>query len=421
MQVTLRPQLPHGLLAAPPSKSMTHRAILCAALSGGRCHIDHLDLSQDVVATLAAVRQLGCALALEPDAVTISAPAQLSSRVRSIPCGESASTLRFLIPLLCLSDQPVRLTGRGRLFQRPQQVYADLLPAHGCTFTQDAAGVEVCGPLTPGDYTLPGDVSSQFISGLLFALPLLAQSSTLHIQPPLVSRSYVELTRSMQAYFGVNSFWQGENTLFIPGGQQYLPRDYTVEGDYSQAAYPALLGAIHGNLTISGLRADSLQGDTAILRILQQCGASFATRVDKVSFTAAKLHAAEIDLADCPDLGPICMVLGALAEGTTVLRHTDRLRLKESDRVAAMETELAKFGVNMVVYPDAVTITGGPLTAPRELLDSHQDHRIAMSLAALAVAAQLPVRIDNAEAVKKSWPTFWNDLSRLGAGVTVHA
>lgn len=421
MQVTLRPAPIHGILKAPPSKSMAHRAILCAALSGGCCHISNLDYSQDIQVTLAAARQLGCFLSLEPDSVTIKSPSCFSTLVRPVFCGESASTLRFLVPLLSLTGQKVRLTGQGRLMQRPQQVYADLLPQHGCAFSQTEEGIELEGVLTPGEYTLPGNVSSQFISGLLFALPLLNGSSTIHIQPPFESRSYVELTRSMQMHFGVVSFWQADNTLFVPGNQQYQPRDYTVEGDYSQAAFPAILGVTQGNLTISGLRADSLQGDTVLLRILQQCGGNFSTRADKVCFAQSKLHGAEIDLADCPDLGPVLMALAALAEGTTVFRHTERLRLKESDRIAVMQEELSKFGADMVIYPDSVTITGRPLHQPEELLDSHNDHRVAMSLAVLAMAAGFPVRIDHAEAVKKSWPTFWNDLSRMGISVTVHA
>ena len=421
MQVTLRPAPIHGFLAAPPSKSMASRAILCSALSGGECRIDHLDLSNDILVLLAAARQLGCLLDLEPDAVTISAPAQLGCPVHAIHCGESATALRFLIPILALGGQRVRFIGKERLLQRPMQIYADLLPQHGCTFTQTVDGITISGKLTGGDFTLPGNVSSQFISGLLFALPLLSCASTIRVQPPFASRSYVELTRSMQALFGVVSFWQGENTLFIPGGQQYRPQDYVVEGDYGLSAYPALLGTVFGPVTIAGLRADSLQGDTALLRILQRCGGSFTAHADRVRFTQGNLHGGEIDLADCPDLGPLCMVMAALASGTTVLRHTDRLRLKESDRIAAMQQELEKFGVNVAVFPDAVTITGGPIQAPEELLDSHHDHRIAMSLAALALAAEVPVRIDNAEAVRKSWPTFWNDLSRLGACVTVHA
>ncbi len=421
MQVTLRPGNIRGVLTAPPSKSMAHRAIICAALSGGSCHINHLDFSQDIQVTLAAVRQLGCALDLEQDAVTITAPNRFGTLVRPISCGESASTLRFLVPILSLTGQKIRLIGKGRLPQRPQKVYADLLPEHGCSFTQDEEGVELYGVLTPGDYTLPGNVSSQFISGLLFALPLLDGPSTIHIQPPLESRSYVELTRSMQAHFGVVSIWQGENTLFVPGGQQYHPRDYKVEGDYSQAAYPALLGTAFGNVTISGLRADSLQGDLVLLRILEQCGGAFATRADKVSFAQSELHGAEIDISNCPDLGPALMVMGALAKGTTVLKNAGRLRLKESDRIAAMEAELFKFGVDITSTEDTVTIVGGDILTPEELIDSHRDHRVAMSLAVLALAAKVPIRIDNAEAVRKSWPTFWNNLARLGANVTVHA
>lgn len=421
MQVTLRPALIHGTLTAPPSKSMAHRAVLCAALSGGTCRISHVEFSQDIQASLLAVRQMGCALDIEQDAVTITAPPRFSTLIHPIDCYESGSTLRFLIPVLSLTGQKVRLQGRGRLMERPQQVYADLLPSHGCAFTQDDDGIEIFGALTPGEYTLPGNVSSQFISGLLFALPLLDGPSTIHVESPFESRSYVELTRSMQAAFGITSIWQDANTLFVPGEQRYRPCDYTVEGDYSQAAFPALLGTVYGNVSIRGLLADSLQGDAVLLRVLQQAGAAFAPRVDKVTFAKSPLHGTDIDLADCPDLGPIFMVMGALAKGTTTLHNAGRLRMKESDRIAAMEEELAKFGVNITSTQDTVTIVGGPITQPEELLSSHNDHRVAMSLAILALASGITVRIDGAEAVKKSWPTFWNDMARLGANVMVHA
>ena len=204
-----------------------------------------------------------------------------------VDCCESGSTLRFLIPIASLTGQAVSFTGRGRLMERPQSVYEALYREQGLRFEQSAAGLTVEGALTPGEYRLAGNVSSQFISGLLFALPLLSGNSTLHLIPPVESRSYIDMTRSVQAAFGVQSHWLDENTLAIPGGQHYHPCDYTVEGDYSQAAFPAVLGAACGGVTITGLAPDTLQGDAAILDILRRCGAVFTRTAEGISFEKA--------------------------------------------------------------------------------------------------------------------------------------
>ena len=421
MQVHIRPAPLGGTVPAPPSKSLAHRAILCAALSGGKSRISHLEYSQDVEATLAAAAQLGCKIEREPGAVTITPSSGFATVIHPVDCGESGSTLRFLIPVFALTGQKIRFTGRGRLLQRPQQVYADLLPAHGTRFAQDEAGITVFGAPMPGAYALPGDVSSQFISGLLFALPLLEKPSTITIAPPFESRSYVELTRAAQSRFGVHSQWQGENRLYIPGGQHYAPCDLAVEGDYSNAAFPAVLGAARGGITLTGLSPDSRQGDAVIFDILARCGAKLRRSGDTVTLEKAPLCAAEIDLADCPDLGPVLMALGALCSGATVIRNAGRLRLKESDRIAAMQAELAKFGAAVQADGGTITVTGGGLHAPASPLDSHNDHRIAMSLAVLALAAGFPADIAGAEAVRKSWPGFWDMLKTLGAEVECNA
>ncbi len=423
MQVHIEPAAVKGVLSAPPSKSLAHRALLCAALANGSSIVSRLEYSEDIEATLRAAQQMGARVLREGGTVTMAAHAGFATFIRPVDCGESGSTLRFLIPMLSLSGQKIRFTGRGRLMQRPMQVYAEVLPAHGTRFTQDENGITVFGAPLAGEYKLPGDVSSQFISGLLLALPLLDSSSTLRIQPPFESRSYVELTRAMQAKFGVHSQWRGENTLFIPGAQAYQPCRYAVEGDYSQAAFLAVLGAAAGDVTVTGLAERTAQGDAVILDILRRCGAApyRTTANDGWRFLRAALTATDIDLADCPDLGPILMVLGALCTGTTVIRNAGRLRLKESDRIAAMQEELAKFGIVLQAEGDTVTVAGGTLHAPAVPLSSHNDHRIAMSLAVLALAAGVSADIEGAEAVAKSWPGYWDALALLGAEVQKNA
>ena len=233
------------------------------------------------------------------------------------------------------------------------------------------------------------------------------------------SRSYIDMTRAVQAAFGVESRWQDENTLAIPGGQTYHPCDYTVEGDYSQAAFPAVLGAACGGVTITGLAPDTLQGDAAILDILRRCGAVFTRTAEGISFEKAPLHGVDIDLADCPDLGPVLMVLGLLCEGTTVIRNAERLRLKESDRIAAMEAELRAVGGLVESEGGTITVQGcaDSLHAPAGVLHGHNDHRVVMSLAVLSLATGIPLTVDDAEAITKSWPNFFEAIKPLGAEV----
>ena len=408
-----------GRIAAPPSKSMAHRAVLCAALAKGTSHLHHLAFSKDISATLGAAGRL-CARVTtgENDAV-------VEGLGRSLPvdapvdCCESGSTLRFLIPLASLTGQEVTFTGRGRLMERPQSVYKTLYQQQGLRFEQGADRLTVEGALTPGEYELAGNVSSQFISGLLFALPLLDGDSTLHLIPPVESRSYIDMTRAVQAAFGVTSRWLDGNTLALPGRQHYRPCDYDVEGDYSQAAFPAVLGAVCGGVTVTGLRPDTLQGDAVILDILRRCGAQFTRDGDTVTFAKAPLHGVDIDLADCPDLGPVLMVLGLLCEGTTVIRNAERLRLKESDRIAAMEAELRACGGVLESEGGTITVHGCAehLHAPEGILHGHNDHRVVMSLAVLSAAAGLPLTVDDAEAIQKSWPNFFAAIRPLGVEV----
>ncbi len=415
------PALLKGRITAPPSKSMAHRAVLCAALADGTSRLTNLDISQDIDATLKAAAQLGATVTRGDGWAEIRGRGRVETPSGPVDCCESGSTLRFLVPVMSLCGQPVRFCGRGRLFQRPMGVYQQLFDEQGLEFRQDPEGLSIRGAIAPGDYRLRGDVSSQFISGLLFALPLLQGDSTLTIEPPFESRSYVELTLAALRDFGVQAEWtdEGRTALHIPGGQRYQSRDYQVEGDYSQAAFFAVLGAVEGGIQLDGLRPGSLQGDRAILDILQRCGAKFDCQGGAVRFEKSSLSGQTIDLADCPDLGPILMTLALFCQGQTRIVNAGRLRLKESDRIAAMEQELRKFGAQVESSQDTVTVQGGlPLHAPGPL-EGHNDHRVVMSLAVAGLCAGLPVTIQGAGAVAKSWPGFFEVLAGTGAGIEV--
>ena len=413
-----------GRLAAPPSKSMAHRAVLCAALADGASHIVNLAHSQDIDATLRAAEAFGACVARQGDWADITGAQPLRRPAAPVDCCESGSTLRFLIPLAAMADGPVAFTGRGRLMQRPQSVYEEIFAAQGLRFDRGADSLTVAGPLRAGRFDVAGNVSSQFISGLLFALPLLEGDSTIKLRPPVESRSYIKLTREVQAGFGVESYWLDVNTLYIPGGQRCRPCEYVVEGDWSQAAFPAVLGALAGEVTVTGLRRKSSQGDAVIARILRQCGLTAKGIPGGFRFykqEGCRPRGVRINLADCPDLGPILMVLGLFCEGETVICNAGRLRLKESDRIAAMEQELRKFGGDISSEGGTVTVRGSALHPPAELLLAHNDHRVVMSLTVLAAAAGLPAEIEGAEAVAKSWPDFFDAMRRLGVEVDEYA
>lgn len=405
-----------GTIMAPPSKSMAHRAVICAALAKGSSQIYNVEMSQDVTATLQAAEQLGATVIYGEGKAEIVGTGSVAQPTKPIDCCESGSTLRFFIPIASLSGHSVTFCGKGRLFQRPMGVYQTIFDEQGLSFQQYSDHIVENGRLSAGEYTLRGDVSSQFISGLLFALPLLDGDSVIRVQPPFESRSYVELTLAALRDFGVQAHWRNpeKTVLDVPGNQSYQSRTYTVEADYSQAAFFAVLGAVCGNITIEGLRPDSLQGDAAILEILTRCGARFTRQGDSVHFEKSRLKATTIDLADCPDLGPILMTLALFCEGETRIINAARLRMKESDRIAAMEQELCKFGATIQSSEDTVIIQGGALKAP-ERLCGHNDHRVVMSLAMAGLCMGAPVEIEGAQAVEKSWPQFFEVLRSVGA------
>lgn len=400
MELNIAQGRAHGVVQAPPSKSMAHRMLLCAGLAEGESVVHNVAFSEDILATIDVMRALGADCRIDGDTVTVTgADARDAHYDGVLSCRESGSTLRFCIPLLLLSGNEFTLTGKGRLMQRPQDVYADLCARQGLLFERSDETIRLRGPLHSGEYVLPGDISSQFISGLLFALPLKRQDSTLHILPPIESRSYIDITLQALSMFGVQAWWDDtdENTLFIPGGQHYSPREVTVEGDYSNAAFFGALAAFGDDVTVTGLYP-SLQGDRVYARCFEQLQQGHAT----------------IDVTDCPDLGPILMAAAAVLHGA-LLTGTRRLRIKESDRGTVMAQELAKFGVHCSVQENTIEILPG-IHAPERPLIGHNDHRIVMSCAVLLT--RTGGRLSGAEAVAKSFPGFFDRLREIGIEVT---
>lgn len=407
-----------GCVAAPPSKSMAHRALICAALAEGESRIENIAHSKDIDATAGALRSFGAHIAFSGDgaAVVQGTGGRVHTPKEPVWCCESGSTLRFLIPLGALCGAPVRFCGAGRLFQRPQTVYEQLFRQKDIAFSQTADGVCVDGRLSADEFCVDGGVSSQFISGLALAAPLLGADSVIRVRPPFESRSYVQLTRSAMAAFGADARWLDENTLLVDKKQKYTKSNYRVEGDASQAAFFGVLGAVCGKIRLKGLCPESAQGDMAFLSVLRRAGAAMFAQEDGLRFEKAALFGGEASLADCPDLGPILMVLGLFCENGLVLRQAQRLRLKESDRIAAMEEEIRKMGG--CIESDGGTVRIQKSALHGAALCAHNDHRVAMAMAMAALAAGVPVTIEGAQCVEKSWPEFWQVLQTcLGAEV----
>lgn len=422
MIVKVFPAACSGTVSVPPSKSMAHRALLCAALANDTSHLTGITSSEDMTATLNALDAMGCKVTREKQVCTVTGcsgfPQDLPDDV-FVDCHESGSALRFLIPLFALGKQRTIFTGHGRLMQRSQSVYEELFAEKGLRFERNGDTILVQGPLCAGDFSLSGNVSSQFITGLLYALPLLNGDSRILIRPPFQSRSYVDLTLQMLADFGVKAWFADEYTLIVPGNQAYRACNHTVEGDYSQCAFFAVLAALQGNISLNNLRHDSLQGDRIILDILKNCGAHIVQAQNGYAFRSAKLTGITIDVSDCPDLAPILTVLGMYAEGETHLVNAARLRDKESDRIEAMETELKKLGVIVSSTRDSMTVKGGACIPARTVVHGHNDHRIVMSLAIAATLGNTPIVIEDAQAIAKSYPDFFDVLSSVGGRIEV--
>ena len=397
MRAVIRPSTARGTVTAPPSKSMAHRLLIAAALGGGESVVRNLAGSQDIEATIDCLRALGADIRLDNGAAYIRGADVRRAEPAELPCRESGSTLRFMAPLCMLSGSGFIMKGSPYLFTRPLSVYENIARGQGIEFTKDVDSLIIRGKLRSGVYEIPGDISSQFVTGLLYALPLVDGNSELRLLPPVESRPYIDMTLSAIDRFGIIIDRDGD-IYSIKGSQSYHPADVTVEGDWSNAAFFEALNLAGGQVDIQGLDEDSLQGD----------------RVYKILFEKIKQNNEVIDISDCPDLGPILFAAAAMRGGAR-FSGTRRLRLKESDRAAAMRDELAKFGIKVTVEDNSV-IVGGGLSSPREPLNGHGDHRIVMSLAVLLTLTG--GTIEGAQAVSKSFPDFFDKLRGLGVDVS---
>jgi 3-phosphoshikimate 1-carboxyvinyltransferase len=415
MKVTIEPRPLQGTLETVSSKSVSHRVLIAAALSEERCEIEHLLDAMDIQATRAALRALG----LHATKSYAYGGKPKDRKDITIDAGESGSTLRFMIPIAMLQKEPVTFIGKGRLPKRPLSVYRDTFERFGYVFlrkTEHELPLVVGGPLKAGRYVLRGDVSSQFLTGLLMALPLVRGDSVIELSTPLESRGYVDLTLDILKHFGI-SVKEEKGRFIVFGHQTYRARHAYVEGDFSQAAFFFVAGTIGKRIELSGLQEDSRQGDRAIVRIIEQMGGNITYGKGRYVISPSKTHGMTIDLADIPDLGPILMVLAALSEGQTTFLNTERLKIKESDRLSAMQEVLTRFGVNMTIEGNRAVITGRTVLKGNRTFHAFDDHRIVMAIAIAALRADGPVTIEGAEACRKSYPGFFLDYQRLGGVV----
>lgn len=420
MKATIYPGKAQGSIVIPPSKSMSHRAIICAALAHGKSTISNVAYSDDIKITIAGMQQLGAKITCLENSVIVEGIKNFKGLKKdTIFCKESGSTLRFFIPIFSLCNKTISFTGENRLLKRPQTIYEDIFTSQGIPYLQDEDKIQINGSLKSGKYSLQGDVSSQFISGLLFTLPLLEEDSVIHIEEPYESRSYVDLTLEMLERYGIKASYVDANTLHVPGKQIYIPCDYKIEGDYSQLGFFAVLAAINNGLDCLGLSHNSKQGDKQIIDILKQANVKVEEIENGYRIHKSEVSACAIDLQDCPDLGPILNVLAMYAKGNTRIYNAQRLRYKESDRIAAMEEELIKCGVQMQTCEGEILIDGAPSYDTNEILSGHKDHRIVMSLSVASTLFATPTTIEGAQAIDKSYPTFFDDLKKLGIKVDI--
>jgi len=411
----------NGVVRAIPSKSQAHRALICAALADKTTTIECEGGSEDIAATAECLSALGAKIEREPGSYTVHPlKREGNNDTAALDCGESGSTFRFMLPVVGALGRRSSFILKGRLPERPLSPLYEELVRHGCELSPQGT-VPFCaeGRLAPGRYSLDAGVSSQFISGLLFALPLLDGDSELQLTGQAESFPYIELTLAMLEIFGIKAEFKND-VFFIPGGQTYRsPGKAHVEGDWSNAAFWLCAGAVgKERITCTGLNLKSRQGDRAVLDILKNFGANIEIKenASAVTVSGGKLRGIEIDARDIPDLVPILSVVGAVAEGPTVIRNAARLRTKESDRLAAVSAVLRAVGADADETEDGLVIHG-PAAFKGGEVSSCGDHRIAMAAAIAASVCADKVVIQNAHAVNKSYPGFFDDLRLLGGEV----
>ena len=416
MNVTVTSAPVRGRVRVPSSKSQLHRLLIAAALGRAPVTIDYYGLSADIRATADCLRALGAGVVVSDSAITVSPIMRTPDGLCRLPCGESGSTLRFLLPLCGALGAEAVFQMEGRLPERPLAPLDAQLRLHGMQITRRGAELFVSGRLSGGEFTLPGNVSSQYLTGLLLSLPLLPEAGTLRVSGPLESAPYVAMTEDTLRLSGVRAERLADGWR-ISGAQRFaLPARLSAEGDWSSAAALLCMGALSPDgVRVDGLCADSSQGDRAIAQLLHKFGAEIVQGAQSLSVRCGALHGIRVDASQIPDLVPVLAALAACADGTAEIVNAARLRLKESDRLRTTAAVLSALGADVRELPDGLVIHGRARLSGGTV-DSCGDHRIAMAAAVAACACTEPVVITGAQAVEKSYPRFWADLEALKGG-----
>lgn len=411
MKTTIHKGRIAGSITAPASKSYAQRAVAAALLAGGETTLTHLDLCNDTRAALDVARRLGASVSHEGTTYTIRGGLNPVSTKLNI--GESGLATRLFTPIASLCHMPITINGEGSILRRPIEMMEEPLQALGVEVISNGGylPISVKGPMRGGEIHVDGSLSSQFITGLLMALPLSPNDTVLHVEN-LKSRPYVDMTIDLAARFGVAIEHNNYEQFYIAGGQHYTPCTYNIEGDWSGASCLLVAGATAGSITIRNLNHISLQADLAIIEALARAGAEIITTNSSVTVHGGPLHAFEFDATDCPDLFPALAALAASCEGTSVLTGTQRLTYKESNRAETIAEVFGRLGIGVDLSEEnTMRITGGPVSSA--VVDSHNDHRIAMAAAVAALSSDDSVVIEGTDAADKSYPNFWNDLDTL--------
>ena len=390
MEVKIQRAKAIGQISAPPSKSYAHRLLIASALANGKSRIEGIVSSSDMKATINCIRALGVSLEQKDRVVSVNGGIRKGT---SFDCLESGSTLRFFIPISLIFDTECTFFGTERLMSRGLDVYFDLFKEQGIEYKLEKTSLYLKGKLRPAHFKIRGDISSQFITGLLFALPLLDGDSTIEITTRLESEPYVDITLEVLSKFGIE-IQRKNNSFYIKGNQSYLPQSTVVEGGASNSAFLDAFNVIGGEVSVLGLNESTIQGDY----------------VYKSLFEQIKNSTPKIDLSSCPDLGPVCFALASACNGA-IFTGVKRLRIKESDRCEAMASELRKLGCKVELFENEAIVSGG-ITPPIEPLYGHNDHRIVMALTVLCTITG--GTIQGCEAVNKSYPGFFEDIAGLG-------
>lgn len=417
-----------GTIEIPPSKSYSHRAVIAAALAenGKKSKIDNLKFSVDITTTTDIMENWGAEIERFESALEIIGNGgKVAPRDKYVQCNESGSTIRFLIPVGITSENELVFDGKGKLVDRPLDSYYKIFKEQGLKYetTGGKLPLTVNGKLKPGNYEIDGNISSQFITGLLYALPLLEGDSKLIINKNLESKGYVDLTLEILKLAGIEIVNNDYKSFDIKGNQTYKPFDYTVEGDYSQVAFWIVAGIISANrdneVKCLHVNKNSLQGDREIIEIVTRMGANLEIFDDYVIVKPSKTKGTVIDISQCPDIGPVLTVLAALSEGETRIINGERLRIKESDRITSIKTELNKLGGNVSEEGDSLIIQGVEGFRGGVTVNAWNDHRIAMSLAVASTRCEEEIILEEAESVRKSYPHFWDDFVKMGGEIEV--